>query len=111
MLAHEAIHNVLCLIDPNFLKMDKPFGTELTDENSLGFNAYQTIFNLGFWKKLVYILEPKLSMHLCLKFFDFTNFYLIQRAYVTQDSKIANKELLDYWTLKTQFKHLALQKA
>lgn len=40
MLAHEAIHNVLCLIDPVFLKMDKEFGMELTDENSLGFNAY-----------------------------------------------------------------------
>lgn len=35
LLAHEAIHNVLCLIDTNFLKI-KPFGERLTDENSLG---------------------------------------------------------------------------
>ena len=35
LLAHEAIHNVLSLIDSNMLKM-KPFGEALTDENSLG---------------------------------------------------------------------------
>lgn len=35
LLAHEAIHNVLCLIDSAFLKM-KPFGERLTEENSLG---------------------------------------------------------------------------
>lgn len=35
LLAHEAIHNVLCLIDSDYLKM-KDFGMELTEDNSLG---------------------------------------------------------------------------
>ena len=52
---------MLCLIDTNFLKI-KDFGERLTDDNSLGFQSYITIFNLGFWKKLVYILEKKLSL-------------------------------------------------
>lgn len=64
---------MLCLIDSSFLKI-KNFGEQLTDENSLGMQAYMTILNLGFWKKLVYILEKKISLHLCLKFSDLKNF-------------------------------------
>ena len=82
LLAHEAIHNVLCLIDTNYLRM-KPFGEALTDDNSLGMQSYRNILNLGFWKKLVYILEKRLSLHLCLKFFDFKNFWVILKAFVT----------------------------
>ena len=73
MLAHEAIHNVLGLLDSNFLMM-KPFGVTLDETNSLGINTYRMIFNLGFWKKLVYILQSKLSLHLCMKFCDFRHY-------------------------------------
>jgi len=55
LLAHEAIHNVLGLIDSNFITM-KPFNEQITNENSLGFQTFEIIFKLGFWKKLVYIM-------------------------------------------------------
>ena len=82
----------------------KDFGQKLEDDNSLGIQAYRTILNLGFWKKLVYILEKKISLHLCLKFFDFKNYILLMKAFVTQEEKIKNRALLDVWTLKTQIK-------
>jgi len=80
------------------------FGQKLEDDNSLGIQAYRTILNLGFWKKLVYILEKKISLHLCLKFFDFKNYILLMKAFVTQEEKIKNRAILDVWTLKTQIK-------
>ena len=82
----------------------KDFGQKLEDDNSLGIQAYRTILNLGFWKKLVYILEKKISLHLCLKFFDFKNYILLMKAFVTQEEKIKNRALLDVWTLKAQIK-------
>ena len=66
--------------------------------------------NLGFWKKLVYIMEKRQSLHLCLKFFDFTNFQVIMRAFMTQEEKIANRHLLDNWTIKAQLKSFLLLK-
>ena len=100
---------MLCLIDTNFLKI-KDFGERLTDDNSLGFQSYITIFNLGFWKKLVYILEKKLSLQLCMKFSDFKNFQLLMKAFMTQEEKIKNKQLLDLWTSKAQIKGFLLEK-
>lgn len=73
---------MLGLIEADYLRM-KPFGEYLTRDNSLGIETYKNILNLGFWKKLVYILEKKLSLDLCLKFFDFKNFNIIMRAFMT----------------------------
>ena len=110
LLAHEAIHNVLRLVDSSYLQI-KSFGEPLTDENSLGIQSYKTILNLGFWKKLVYILEKRQSLQLCLKFFDLNNFQIIMKAFMTQQEKIDNHELLDNWLIKTQLKAYMLEKA
>jgi len=99
LLAHEAIHNVLCLIDTTYLKI-KPFGERLDQDNSLGLQAYMNMLNLGFWKKLVYILEKKISLQLCMKFFDFKNYLILTKAFLTQEEKLENKVLLEKWTLK-----------
>ena len=88
----------------------KNFGERLTDDNSLGMQAYITILNLGYWKKLVYILEKKISLHLCMKFFDFKNYMLLMKAFMTQDEKIDNKAMLEVWTLKTQVKTFLIEK-
>ena len=88
----------------------KNFGERLTDENSLGMQAYITILNLGYWKKLVYILEKKISLQLCMKFFDFKNYMLLMKAFMTQDEKINNKALLEVWSLKTQVKSFLWEK-
>lgn len=88
----------------------KDFGQKLTDDNSLGLQAYITIMNLGFWKKLVYILEKKISLHLCMKFFDFKNYQMIMKVFMTQEEKIKHKGLLEIWTLKTQVKEFMREK-
>ena len=99
MLAHEAIHNVLTLLDSKFLKM-KPFGEILTDQNSLGMQTYKNILNLGFWKKLVYIIDKKTALQLCLKLLDFKNFWILYKAFLTQEEKMQNRHLLDEWMVK-----------
>ena len=68
------------------------------------------ILNLGFWKKLVYILEKKISLSLCMKYFDFRNYMLLMKAFMTQEEKLANKSLLETWTLKTQVKGFMIDK-
>ena len=108
LLAHEAIHKVLSLIDSNYLKL-KPFGERLTEENSLGMQTYRIMLNLGYWKKLVYILEKKTALELCLKFSDFTNFWLLMRAFLTQEEKMANRRILDKWTLRAQLRDFTLK--
>ena len=109
LIAHEAIHNVLGLLDTNFLML-KPFGQTLDDINSLGMQTYRIIFNLGFWKKLVYLLQSKMSLHLCMKFFDFRNYRLILRGFLSHEEKLNNKQVLDVWTVKAQVKGYLLDK-
>lgn len=72
--------------------------------------TYKIIFNLGFWKKLVYLLQSKMSLHLCMKFCDFKNFNFILKAFVKQEEKLDNKALLDAWTVRTQVKSFMLKK-
>ena len=68
------------------------------------------ILNLGFWKKLVYILEKKLSLQLCLKFFAFRNYLLLTKAFLTQEEKLEHKTLLETWNLKAQVKGFIAEK-
>ena len=88
----------------------KPFGQRLSEENSLGMQAYMNILNLGFWKKLVYILEKKLSLQLCIKFYDFRNFCILTKAFLTQEEKLEHKVLLDLWTMKAQVRGFIAEK-
>jgi hypothetical protein len=45
---------VFSLIEPKFLSL-KDLDESMTNENSLGIETYRMMFELGFWKKLVYI--------------------------------------------------------
>lgn len=72
--------------------------------------TYKNILNLGFWKKLVYIIDKKTALQLCLKFLDFKNFWILYKAFLTQEEKMQNRHLIDEWTVKAQFKDLMLQK-
>jgi hypothetical protein len=77
IIGHEALHNVFTLIEPKFLQI-KAFQETLTPENSLGIETYRTMFDLGFWKKLVYIgIESSTALQLCYKFYDRANFNLL----------------------------------
>lgn len=69
VLAFEAIHNVISLIDKDMLQL-KAYGEELTPENSLGMETYNIMFKLGFWKKIVYISSIELGLQLTYTFCD-----------------------------------------
>ena len=89
---------MLGLIDGSKLKM-KGFEEQLTDQNSLGLQTYRCMLNLGFWKKLVFILDKRTALELCLKFFDFKSFWLVTRAFLTQEEKMKHRRQLDDWML------------
>ena len=67
VLSHEAMHNVFSLIEPSFLTLKQPSQT-LTCENSLGMDTYRSLLRLGFWKKLVYVMQAETSLNLCFQF-------------------------------------------
>lgn len=77
ILAHEAIHNVFSLIEPKFLTL-RDINEEIKNETSLGLDAYRMMFDLGFWKKLVYITDGNTSIALCKMFFDKDNFNVLK---------------------------------
>jgi hypothetical protein len=96
LVAHEAMHNVLGLISSKYLKL-KDFNQPLTNENSLGIENYRLMFSLGFWKKLVYTLNGRMSLQLCLKFTDTANFMLLKERFGTS-------ELISQWKTLVHFK-------
>ena len=77
------MHNVLSLISSKYLKL-KDFEQKLTSENSLGIENYRLMLSLGFWKKLVYTLNGRMSMQLCLKFTDSANFMMLKEKFSDQ---------------------------
>jgi len=89
LLAHEALHNVLELVSSKYLKL-KDFDHPLTNQNSLGIENYRLMFSLGFWKKLVYTLNGRMSLQLCLKFTDSVNFSLLKERF-------GESELINQW--------------
>ena len=86
MLAHEAIHNVFTLIDPAYLRL-KPHDKSLNWTNSLGMENFRLMFALGFWKKLVYIMNVKVSLDLCYKFSDGCNFEMLLDRMPSKDEE------------------------
>lgn len=106
ILANEAIHSMLKLINPNMIKQIK---TEMLNENSKLLNAecWRYIYYLGFWKKLVYIMDTHSSLQLCYSVKDFENFktvYLINYREELLDDEIRdlinnpNKQWIDETT-------------
>ena len=122
IIAHEALHNVFELVEPNFMAIKK-FREPLTPSNSLGMDTYRTMLDLGFWKKLVYIgLESSTALQLCCKFLDKTNFELLSEFLDDKDAAVLTRwreqlALTDYWLTvyshvrETEDKALALTTA
>jgi hypothetical protein len=65
---------VFSLIDPRFLSLKDYDNTIMKKENSLGIETYRMMLDLGFWKKLVYIINGKTSLQLCSIFMEIDNF-------------------------------------
>ena len=76
IIANAAIHGVFEVVNPEFLKMKKYM--EIVDEtNSLGVYFNRCMLLLGYWKKLVYIVDCENSLAITSTFADYYNYKLI----------------------------------
>ena len=67
------MHSALELVEPRYLSLKE----ELTENNGFGVSAYTALLDLGYWKKLVYLLDYNSSMALASDFADFMHFKTI----------------------------------
>ena len=76
IIANAAIHSVLEVVNPAYLKLKKYM--EMVDEtNSLGTYCYKSMLLLGYWKKLVYIMDCEGSLSLTSTFADYYNYKML----------------------------------
>ena len=65
------MHSALELIEPKYLKIKE---CKLDHDNSLGQYCFTGLLNLGFWKKLLYLMDLKSGLKIASMFADFKNF-------------------------------------
>ncbi|CAK60040.1 unnamed protein product (macronuclear) [Paramecium tetraurelia] len=70
-LSQIAFDNIIETINPIFSTFK--YEEELNLCNSLGLNFYQELIGLGFWKALIYSLNYRHSMDLCMSFNNFSD--------------------------------------
>ena len=76
IIANAAVHGVFEVVNPEFLKMKKYM--EIADEtNSLGVYFNRCMLLLGYWRKLVYIVDCENSLAITSTFADYYNYKLI----------------------------------
>jgi len=76
LIANKALHGVFEMVNPAYLKLKKY--SEIVDEtNSLGKYCYRNLMLLGYWKKLVYIMDCHNSLAITSAFADYENYKLI----------------------------------
>lgn len=96
IIASKAIHSVFEMINPAYLKMKK-YGEMIDERNSLGEYCYRSMTLLGYWRKLVYIMDCKNSLAITSTFFDFDNYklvYLINFGSITKENAAAIQSLV-----------------
>lgn len=75
-IANVALHNVLENINPNFLRLKK-YG-EISDQtNSLGIECFSELINLGFWKKILFLMDYHNALALSSTYASFKNYKMI----------------------------------
>ena len=100
LIAYSALHSVFEVIDPAYLKL-KRYNEEINETNSLGEYCYNSLFFLGYWKKLVYIMDCASSLNLTSTFCDFKNYkiiYLINYSKVKKEDASKVESLTDSCT-------------
>ncbi|CAD8097528.1 unnamed protein product [Paramecium primaurelia] len=70
-LSQIVFNNIIETINPIFLIFKNE--EDLNLSNSLGLNCYQELIGLGFWKTLIYQLNFKHSIDLCMSFNNFSD--------------------------------------
>eukprot|EP00347_Sterkiella_histriomuscorum_P003774 403362997 len=87
VIAHEAMHNVLSLVEKDFLKIDE----QGNDTMNLRDNCFDHLFLQGFWRKLVFLMDSDSSLQLCKAMNDKESFkllYLIYRSGIKDGKEI-----------------------
>eukprot|EP00358_Blepharisma_japonicum_P006165 CAMPEP_0202940410 /NCGR_PEP_ID=MMETSP1395-20130829/559_1 /ASSEMBLY_ACC=CAM_ASM_000871 /TAXON_ID=5961 /ORGANISM="Blepharisma japonicum, Strain Stock R1072" /LENGTH=991 /DNA_ID=CAMNT_0049634873 /DNA_START=326 /DNA_END=3298 /DNA_ORIENTATION=- len=85
-IAYTAVHNVFEMINPEYLSLK-----EKADIKSLGLEGFQGLLLLGYWKKLIYIMDKENSLALASTFGDFKNYKNIYLTFSCPESNIAEK--------------------
>ena len=75
-IANTALHTVLENINPILLNQKKK-GEVLDQRNSLGYECFQKLISLGFWKKCLFIMDYDNSLALAAAFSSFKNYKMI----------------------------------
>ena len=71
-----ALHSVLEIINPKYLKLKKK-GEVVDETNSLGDRCFNSLVSLGFWKKCLFLMDYTNSLGLASTFASFENYKLI----------------------------------
>lgn len=91
-IAYTAVHNVLEMINPEYLSLKE------ADGKNLGVEAFRSLLLLGYWKKTVYIMDFDNSLAVTKIFGDFKNF---KKVYLMRNGKMLthyNRENFDWLT-------------
>lgn len=56
MIANIALHNLFEVINPEFLRLKEADEVDL-ENNSLGIEVYRGLLMLGYWKKILFIMD------------------------------------------------------
>ncbi len=77
-IAHTALHNVFTRIDPRYLRL-KRIEEHLNTTNSLGADTYRALWRLGYWKKLVLIVDASTSLKLLATLQDIQGYWTVYK--------------------------------
>ena len=77
LIAHEAMHNVLSIIEKDFLKVDD-YGKSLLN---LRDNCFDQLFLQGFWRKMVFLMDAESALELTYATSDQESFKLLYLVY------------------------------
>ncbi|KAL4461532.1 hypothetical protein ABPG74_016156 [Tetrahymena malaccensis] len=87
IIANIAIHNLFEVINPEFIRLKE--ADEIANENnSLGIEVYRGFLSLGYWKKILFIMDYKRSLELAYFFSDFNSYKTI---FLNFNKKYKNK--------------------
>lgn len=87
IIASIALHNLFEILNPEFLRL-KEAGEKPSESNSLGIEVYRGLLCLGFWRKILFIMDYERSLSLASFFADFTSYKTI---FLTMNKKYKNK--------------------
>jgi len=83
MIANIAVHNLFEVINPEFLRLKRP-DESVGDHNSLGVEVFRSLLLLGYWKKILFIMDYNRSLQLASYFSDFQSYKTIFLSYNSQ---------------------------